>query len=173
MVHGDAVFQSGIKVCVDIIWFPVRDGIPVNPHPRSQKNLLLCSLRGPRGPQKLSSILKKICKPRDHCSIFYFKEGPINLYWSNQNKISNLFPCRHDKALIYQNYVILLLSIAVIHVGVIGISLLIDIHQLIFSHTPWYKAVKVYRCLNCKHFTIRLLPIMDSGVRTDPAAAMA
>ncbi len=52
----------------------------VNPHPRLQKNLLVCSLRGPRGPQKLSRVVKKICKPRDHCSMFYFKEGLNNLY---------------------------------------------------------------------------------------------
>ena len=60
-------------------------------------------------------------------------------------------------------------KIAIIHVGIIGIFLLIDIHQLEFSHTLWYKALKVCRCLNLKHHsTIRLSPVMDSGVRTDP-----
>ena len=116
----------------------------LNPHPRLQKNLLVCSLRGLN-----------------------------NLYWSNQNEIYNLFPCSTDKALVYQNYTILPLAIAIIHVGIIRISLLMDIHQLMFSHTLWYKTLKVYMCLNWKpHITIRLSPLMDSGVRTDPAAAM-
>ncbi len=84
--------------------------------------------------------------------------------------MSNLFPYRNDKTLIYQNYKILLLAIAIIHVGIIRISLLIDIHQLMFSHTLLYKALRVYRSFNCKlHFTIRLSHIMDS----DPGAAMA
>ncbi len=144
-----------------------------NPHPRLQKNLLVCSLRGPHGPQKLRSVVKKICKPRDHCSMFYFKESLNNLYSSNQNKISHLFSYSNDKALIYQNYTILLLAIAIIHVGIIRISLLIDFHQLMFSYTLWYKTLKVYMCLNWKpHFTIRLSPLMDSGVRTDPGAAV-
>ena len=52
------------------------------------------------------------------------------------------------------------------HVGINRISLLIEIHQLMFSHTLWYKGLKVYRCLNCKHhFAIRLSPLIDSGVR--------
>ncbi len=38
--------------------------------------------------------------------MFYFKEGVTDLYGSNQNEISNLFPYRNDKALIYQNYII-------------------------------------------------------------------
>ncbi len=41
-----------------------------NPHPLLQKNLLVCMRRGPRGPQKLSSVVKKMCKWRDHFSIF-------------------------------------------------------------------------------------------------------
>ena len=41
----------------------------LNPHRQLQKNLLVCSLQGPCGPQKLSSVVKKIRKPRDHCSI--------------------------------------------------------------------------------------------------------
>ncbi len=35
--------------------------ITINPHPRLQKNLPVSSLRGPHGPQKLSSVVKKIC----------------------------------------------------------------------------------------------------------------
>ena len=43
--------------------------IGINPHPQLQKNLLVCSLQGPHGPQKVSGVVKKICKPRDHCSM--------------------------------------------------------------------------------------------------------
>ena len=59
-----------------------------------------------------------------------------------------MFPYSNDKTLIYQNYTISLLAIAIIHVGIISISLLIDIHQLMFSHTLWYKTLKVYMCFN-------------------------
>ncbi len=31
----------------------------IHPHPRIQKNLLVCSWRGPHGPQKLSSVVKR------------------------------------------------------------------------------------------------------------------
>ena len=104
--------------------------------------------------------------------MFYFQEG-LNLY-CNQNKISNLFPFRCDNARVCQNYILLLLPIAIMYVGIIGILLLTDIHQLMFPNTLWYKALKVCSRLNCKnHPTIRLSPVMDSGVRTDPSAAMA
>ncbi len=49
-----------------------------NPHSLLQKNLLVCSQRGPRGPQKQSSVVKKVGKPRDHRGMFYFKEGLNN-----------------------------------------------------------------------------------------------
>ena len=81
-----------------------------------------------------------------------------------------MFPYRSDKALIYQNYIILLLAIVIKHVVIIRIFLPIDIHQLMFSHTLWYKALKVCRFLSCKHHsTIRLSHVMDSG---DPGSAV-
>ncbi len=48
------------------------------PHLLLQKNLLVCSQRGPRRPQKLSSIVKKICKLRDHSSMFYWWDSDDN-----------------------------------------------------------------------------------------------
>ena len=59
--------------------------------------------------------------------------------------------------------------LAMIYVGIIGIFLLIDIHQLMFLNTllyNMYKALKVCRCLNCKHrSTNRLSPVLDSVVK--------
>ncbi len=53
----------------------------------------------------------------------------------------------------FLQHILSLLAIAIIHVGIIRIFLLIDIHQIMFSHTPWYKALKVCRCVICKHLS--------------------
>ncbi len=57
---------NNLIVFLVIVWWPVSVGalyfeyacLPcqLNPHPRLQKNLQVCSLRGPRGPHKESDV---------------------------------------------------------------------------------------------------------------------